>query len=79
MRDPLPMRAGQTRSASLAEATTNVFVGFVLAFLMQRGLYPVFGIITTARTDFLIAGVFTLVSLIRSYLVRRAFEHLGQR
>jgi hypothetical protein len=37
-------------------------------------LYPLFGISTTIVTDSSIAVAFTLVSLVRSYLVRRAFE-----
>jgi hypothetical protein len=42
-------------------------------------VYPLFGIATTAATDATIAVVFTLVSLLRSYLVRRAFEAFGSR
>ena len=67
-------RRVQSREASLLEAATNVTLGFVLALLMQALLYPMFGIHTTVLTDSTIAVVFTLVSLVRSYLVRRAFE-----
>lgn len=51
--------------------------GFLLAFVMQGLIYPLVGIITTAQDNLLIAAIFTLLSLIRSYLVRRAFETLG--
>jgi hypothetical protein len=67
-------RRVQSRDASLLEAATNVAIGFVLALLMQALLYPFFGIRTTVLTDSTIAVAFTLVSLVRSYLVRRAFE-----
>ena len=51
-----------------------VALGFVLALLTQALIYPLFGIRTTVLTDSTIAVAFTLVSLVRSYLVRRAFE-----
>jgi P27 family predicted phage terminase small subunit len=59
---------------SLAEAVTNVAVGFLLAFLVQGLIYPPLGIRTTPQDELLIALIFTAVSLLRSYLVRRAFE-----
>ena len=67
-------RRVQSRETSLLEAATNVSLGFILALLMQALLYPFFGIRTTVLTDSTIAVAFTFVSLVRSYLVRRAFE-----
>jgi hypothetical protein len=63
----------------LTEAGTNVALGFVLALITQGIVYPLFGISTTFATDSAIAVIFTLVSLLRSYLVRRAFEGAGHR
>ena len=70
------MRYRQTRGGSLVEATANVVVGYVLALLTQRLVFPLFGIVTTIETDTAIAAVFTIVSLARSYALRRAFERL---
>jgi hypothetical protein len=56
-----------------------VALGFLLALMTQGAVYPMFGIHTTFATDSAIAVVFTAVSLIRSYLVRRAFEMSGGR
>jgi hypothetical protein len=67
-------RRVQSRGTSLLEAATNVAIGFVLALLTQALIYPLFGIRTTIGTDSTIAVAFTFVSLVRSYLVRRAFE-----
>jgi hypothetical protein len=61
------------------EACTNVALGFLLALMTQGAIYPLFGIHTTFATDTAIAVVFTAVSLVRSYLVRRAFEVFGGR
>jgi hypothetical protein len=58
----------------LAEAVTNVLLGYLLAIVTQRLAYPLFGIHTTFAADGAIAAIFTLVSLARSYVVRRLFE-----
>jgi membrane associated rhomboid family serine protease len=64
----------QTRRMSLMEASTNVVLGFLLALVTQGIVYPLFGIRTSVETDAALAAIFTGVSLIRSYLIRRAFE-----
>ena len=71
------LRRSQSRSQSLLEAGTNVVVGYLLALATQRIAYPWFGIETTMAADGIIAAIFTAVSLVRSYLLRRAFESLG--
>ena len=71
------LRPAQSRSGSLVEASANVLVGYLLALGTQRLIYPLFGITTTLATDAVIALLFTLVSLARSYLLRRVFERLA--
>ena len=73
----MSVRPAQSRAGSLVEATTNVVVGYLLALATQALVFPLVGITTTLAQDSLIAGVFTLVSLARSYALRRAFERLG--
>jgi hypothetical protein len=65
--------APQSRSGSLAEAVANVIAGFLLALVVQRLAYPLFGIATTMTQDGLIAAIFTAASLARSYALRRLF------
>ena len=72
-------RHAQAPSVSLLEAGTNVAFGFVLALVIQAIIYPLYGIHTTFVTDGTIAVIFTIASLLRSYLVRRAFETFGCR
>ncbi len=71
------LRPVQSRNGSLVEASTNVLVGYALAIGTQRLVYPLFGIATTLATEAVIALLFTLVSLARSYLLRRVFERLA--
>lgn len=68
----------QSRALSLIEAVTNVVVGFGIAVGVQLALFPVYGL-TVRFTDTLgIGAVFTLVSIVRSYLVRRLFERIAR-
>jgi hypothetical protein len=72
----LSLRPSQTRRASFAEAVANVVAGYLMALLTQRLAYPLFGIHTTLAAESAIAAIFTLVSLARSYMLRRLFERL---
>ncbi len=73
----MSFRRAQSRTASLAEAGTNVLVGYLVALAAQQLIFPLFGIHTTLAQDSAIAGAFTAVSLARSYLLRRVFERIG--
>ncbi len=70
------LRPAQSRIGSTAEALANVICGYLLAVLLQRLLYPAFGIETALWTDAVIAAAFTVISFARSYLLRRLFERL---
>jgi hypothetical protein len=64
----------QSRRMSFIEAVTNVTVGFGLAVLTQAALYPVLGIQVSMAMNATIGAVFTCVSIVRSYVLRRLFE-----
>jgi len=64
----------QSKKQSFIEATVNVLVGYWVAVLSQAAIYPFFAIRTTAQENLVIAFWFTCVSLLRSYLLRRAFN-----
>ena len=66
----------QSRWMSLLEAVTNVLVGYGVAVATQWAVFPLFGLHATLQENLLIGLIFTVVSLIRSYLLRRAFEGL---
>lgn len=65
----------QSRGASLAEAATNVTVGWSVAFATQLVVFPLVGIEADLRQNLTVAAVFTVVSLARSYVLRRIFNH----
>jgi hypothetical protein len=66
----------QSRLMSLVEATANVVVGYGLAVLTQMLVFPMFGVRTTLGQNMVLGVVFTVVSIVRSYMLRRLFEGL---
>lgn len=67
----------QSRGMSGVEAASNVAVGFGVALGVQVVAFPAFGLHPGPAQHLGLAGVFTLASLIRSYLLRRLFERLA--
>lgn len=73
-----PSRRVQSRRGSLLESTVSTGIGLVVALVAQVVLFPAVGIAASAGVHLKLAAAFTLVSLLRGYLVRRLFEHLGR-
>jgi hypothetical protein len=69
----------QSRTMSLVEAVTNVLVGYGVAVTTQMLVFPLFGLHTTLQENLVIGLIFTIISLVRSYLLRRVFETLRIR
>lgn len=66
----------QSRRMALAEAATNVGVGFVFAILVQALAFPLVGLKVTFAENLLIGAAFTVASVIRGYALRRIFERI---
>ena len=66
----------QSRTSSLIEALANVGVGYGLAVALQLILFPAFGLHPTLAQSLHIGLAFTVLSVIRSYVLRRLFERL---
>lgn len=64
----------QTKIQSLVEAVTNTLSGLVLAFIVNMLLMGAAGVTATTKQNLLIVGGHTIVSVIRSYVVRRFFN-----
>lgn len=64
----------QTRLESFIESLANIFLGYGVAMLSQVIIFPMFGINVPFSTNMWIGAWFTLISLIRSYVVRRFFN-----
>ncbi|WP_375698886.1 hypothetical protein [Pseudophaeobacter sp. TrK17] len=64
----------QSRRQSLIEAITNVAVGYALAVLTQIVVFPWFGLKVSLNENLAIGAMFVMISLLRSYALRRLFE-----
>lgn len=64
----------QSRLSSLIEATANTFIGFVVALIFQFALFPLLGIHVSMGTQLELVTYFTIISVIRSYVLRRWFN-----
>ena len=69
----------QSRLMSLVESLANVLVGYVVAVVTQMAVFPLFGLAVTVTENLLIGLIFTAVSIVRSYALRRGFEALRVR
>lgn len=63
----------QSRAHSFVESWVNVLIGYFVSLASQILVFPMFGIDVTLRTNLGIGAWFTLISLIRSYVIRRCF------
>jgi hypothetical protein len=64
----------QTRRMSFIESCVNVLIGYGIACAAQVVIFPWFGIYVSTSQHLQIGALFTVVSIIRSYIVRRVFE-----
>lgn len=69
----------QSRRMSAVEAVSNVAVGYGLAVAAQVIVFPWFGLIVTLGQSAAIGAIFTGVSLVRSFTLRRIFEEVRVR
>ena len=64
----------QTKKQSLKESITNIVVGYFISLISQLIIFPLLNITVTMADNLLISAYFTLISLIRSYVIRRYFN-----
>ena len=77
--DATPEGHRQSRAMSLVESTANVIVGYGVAVTTQVLIFPVFGLHTTLAQNLTMGGMFTGISICRSFLLRRLFENIRVR
>ena len=66
----------QTKLGSLVESWVNIVVGFTINFFANIFILPLFGFKVSAGSAFEIGLIFTAISLVRSYILRRWFNGL---
>ena len=66
----------QTRMQSAIETVASTAIGFVIAYAASYTVLPLFGHHVTHGQNFWITVIFTVISLIRGWFVRRLFNRL---
>mgnify|MGYP007122431013 FL=1 len=66
----------QSKLQSITEAIVNVVVGYGVAVWSQYIILPLFDIHVTIQDNLVIGLIFTVISVIRSYTLRRIFNSL---
>jgi len=69
----------QSKKHSFVEAWTNIFVGYTINFIANILIFPVFGWHITVKQNIELGVLYTIISLIRSYCLRRVFTHITER
>jgi len=64
----------QSKLGSLIESLMNILIGYSVAIASQLIIFPQFDIHISLNTNLWIGAWFTLVSLVRSYIIRRWFN-----
>jgi membrane associated rhomboid family serine protease len=65
----------QSRFMSLIESVSNLIVGYALAVALQIVVFPWFGLHPSVGQNLAIGALFSAMSLLRSYALRRLFEN----
>lgn len=66
----------QSRRMSLLESIANVAIGYLVALGGQIVVFPLVGVHVDMRTNLVIGAAFTVISIARSYCVRRLFNRI---
>lgn len=64
----------QSRWHSFLESAVNILVGYSIGVASQMLVFPLFGIKVTLAENLLMGLYFTVISLARSYVIRRMFN-----
>lgn len=68
----------QSRMSSLAETRLSIAIGFVVSVVITALVLPAYGHAVSLGDNIQITGIFTVASIARGYLVRRAFNRWGR-
>ncbi len=64
----------QSKRMSFIESLVNVAVGYGIAVATQIAVFPLFGLELKLSENLAIGAIFTCISMLRSYVLRRLFE-----
>lgn len=69
----------QTRLGSLIEVCINIAIGFAINWVANMFVMPLYGFEITGGQAFTMGLIFTVISVARSYIIRRWFNTMLRR
>lgn len=70
---------GQNRRMSLVESFANVITGYVMTVLIQKLLYPLFGIHIPIQDALVVSTLIVFIAFLKNFAIRRYFNQLEYR
>jgi hypothetical protein len=64
----------QTIKRSWLESWSNILIGWIINFIANMIIFPLFGFKITIRDNILFGIIYTCISLLRSFCIRRWFN-----
>lgn len=69
----------QSKRGSLVEALINTAIGFSINYCANLLIFPLFGMYISPANNILLGILYTVISVVRGYVVRRWFNASIQR
>jgi hypothetical protein len=69
----------QSRTQSIIETATNILVGYWINFAANLIVLPLFGFHISVRDNLGIGLIYTVISIVRGYVLRRTFNRWHAR
>ncbi len=64
----------QTKLGSFYESVINIIIGWIINFTANMTIFPLFGWEISVEQNIYLGTIYTFISLIRSYVIRRWFN-----
>ena len=64
----------QSKKQSLIESLTSTTIGIIIGVVLNLTILPIFGYPVSLSDSLWISLIFTAISVVRSYVVRRIFN-----
>ena len=69
----------QSKENSLWEAVSNAIIGMLIGIALNYYIMPAFGFTMNVEASALLSLIYTIVGIIRSYIIRRTFNHMENK
>ena len=66
----------QSKKGSVIESVANIAIGFGIAMMAQMIIFPLYDVHITHSQNFTMTCIFTVISFVRSYILRRVFNRI---